>query len=403
MRRVVITGLGLVSSLGASADQVLCALRSGTTGFVMSQHMPYAVCPVTDEGQDEASVRLQSWRYRRYLSRAGRLAVLAGLRAVLSCGMPKEDAETCVIGTAAPALDFLEEKGLPPGDPLHLDALWLLRWLPNTSVSVLSILLNLHGEGLTVGSACASGLAALGEAWLRVRAGAADRVLVVCGDSRLSMGGLLGYAKAHTLSRCPDPQRALRPFDARRSGFVPGEGGAAFVVEEAASARARGARVLAEILGYGATLDGLSLTAPDPCGVQTERAVRRALESAEREPHDVAWISAHGTGTVANDSAEAAVIERVFAHCARRPRVTALKSWIGHGASAAGGLETALSLLAAREGVLFPVRCLEEPIADLPFVRTCTRDDSLKTSVGLVESFGFGGQNAALVLRVGNV
>ncbi|MDO5537258.1 MAG: beta-ketoacyl-[acyl-carrier-protein] synthase family protein [Desulfovibrionaceae bacterium] len=401
-RRVVVTGLGLTSGLGGSRERVTDCLLAGRTAFVMSPHLPFAVCPAEDD-EDAASRRLGAWRFRRYLSRGGRLAVLAGLRAALDAGENALDEETGMVGAAAPTLDFSGEPGLPPGDPLRLDALWLLRWLPNTPVSALAALLGLHGEGLTLGCACASGLAALGEAWFRIRHGAMDSVLVACGDSRLSPGGLLGYSKAHTLSRVQDPELAMRPFDRKHSGFVPGEGGAAFVVESRERALTRGAVIRAEILGFGASLDGGSLTAPDPKGVHAEKAVRRALDSAGIEPGAVDWVSAHGTGTAANDEAEAALLRRVFGTGPSAPRVTALKSWLGHGSSAAGAMETAVCLMTAAAGFLPPVRGLEEPLSDLNFVRGIICDGRLTGSTGLLESFGFGGQNTALVLRLGEL
>ncbi len=402
MSGVVITGLGLVSSLGWDASSLASSLAADRTGFVMDERVGCPVCPVTDEGRDWARERLDGWRHRRYLSRAGRLAVLAGLRAARDAGLdhdPALAADTAVIGTAAPMLDVDREPGLPPADPLDLDALWLLRWLPNTPVSALAMLLGLHGEGLSCGCACASGLAALGLAWQQVRSGMASRCLVVCGDSRLSLGGLLGYSKCRTVSRRSDPTMAERPFDRDRDGFVPGEGGAAFVLENASLAAARGARVHGAVLGYGAALDGLSLTAPDPAAVQAERAVRLALERACITPEQVDWVSAHGTGTAGNDGAEAAMLGRVFGSGRSGPVIMAVKSWVGHCSSAAGGVETAVCVMAAGLGLRLPVRNLTSPVAGLNFARGPLHHGHVGPSTGLVESFGFGGQNAALVVR----
>ncbi len=405
MSGVAITGLGLVSSLGWDAASVTASLEAERTSFAAETRLGFPVCPVTDEGCDRARRRLDGWRFRRYLSRGGRFAVLAGLRAAYDAGLDAEPslaADTAVIGTAAPMLDVDREPGLPPGDPLDLDALWLLRWLPNTPVSALAMLLGLHGEGISCGCACASGLAALGLAWNQVRHGLAPRCLVVCGDSRLSLGGMLGYAKCRTVSRRSDPLAAERPFDRERDGFVPGEGGAAFVLEDETLARARGARILGSVLGCAATLDGLSLTAPDPAGVQAERAVRLALDRAGVTPGGVEWVSAHGTGTAGNDGAEAAMLARVFGAGPNGPVVMALKSWVGHCSSAAGGVETAICLMAASRGLTVPVRNLREPVADLRFARRLERRPGAAPTMGLVESFGFGGQNAALVLRTGD-
>ncbi len=396
--RVVITGLGLTSSLGQDREEVIRNFERQRTAFVRSNELPCVVCPDEDLGTDKASMQLKSWRYRRYLSRGGYLGVLAGLRAVIDSGYESLPPDTGIIGTAAPTLDFTREKGLPPADSLDLDALWLLRWLPNTPVSALSILLGVHGEGLTIGSACASGLMALGEAWFRIRHGRMRTCLVIAGDSRLSLGGLLGYSRAHTISTCPDPAMASRPFDQKRTGFVPGEGGAAFLLEERAHAIARGARILCEIPGYGSSLDGAGLTAPDPEGRYAETAVRQCLESASCTPSQVDWVSAHGTGTKANDTAEAMMLERLFFGRKKGPAVTALKSWIGHCSAASGAVELACLLCACSKGFLPPVLALDNPIAELDFVRQHAMPLA-NPSLGLVENFGFGGQNAALLVR----
>ncbi len=399
--RVVITGLGLTSSLGRNREEVIQSFEGKRTAFAKSSLLPCVVCPDDDPGDDKAGMQLQGWRYRRYLSRAGYLGVLAGLRAVLDSGYAFLPQGTGIIGAAAPTLDFTRERGLPPADSLDLDALWLLRWLPNTPVSALSILLGVHGEGLTVGSACASGLMALGEAWLRIRYGRMQTCLVVAGDSRLCLGGLLGYSKAHTISSCQDPAMASRPFDQERTGFVPGEGGAAFLLEDREHALARGAHILCEILGYGASLDGAGLTAPDPDGKYAEQAVRQCLETASCSPVQVDWVSAHGTGTKANDAAEAMMLRRLFSERKNGPAVTALKSWLGHCSAASGAVELACLLSACSKGFLPPVLALEHPVAELDFVRKETRLLPVP-SVGLVESFGFGGQNAALLVRAGD-
>ncbi|MEF2808017.1 MAG: beta-ketoacyl synthase N-terminal-like domain-containing protein, partial [Desulfovibrio sp.] len=236
-----------------------------------------------------------------------------------------------------------------------------------------------------------------------IRHGLAETVLVHAGDSRLSSGALLGYAKAHTLSHHLSPDASSLPFDRDRRGFVPGEGGAAFVLEDRSAAQKRGTRILAEITGYAATLDGGALTAPDPKGIQAEKAVRRALAMADLTPGDIDFVSAHGTGTGLNDAMEAGLLARVFPG-KDGPAVTAFKSWTGHLASACGAVETALAIICAQERITPPVRGLRHPLTDsLRFVLpgTAPAPDVFKPgSCGLVENFGFGGQNAALCLRV---
>lgn len=259
MNRVVITGIGCCTSLGWEQGGIARAFAGGCPAFAPSEALPgYSACPISDLGDDAANSRF-SGMAAPPLSEPGMraLAVLSGLRAAASAGFdPHMPPQTCLIGASGPMLDFDRENGLPPADSEALDALWLLRWLPNTGNTALARFLDIHGEGLVIGTACASALQAIGEGFRRVRYGLSETVLCSSGDSRLSRGGMLGYAKAHALSRNPVPSEASRPFDEARDGFVPGEGGAAFVLESLESARARGAAVFAEILGFGASLDG---------------------------------------------------------------------------------------------------------------------------------------------------
>ena len=255
MNRVVITGIGCCTSLGWEQGGIARAFAGGCPAFAPSEALPgYSACPVSDLGDDAAYSRFSAWRHRRYLNRGAAFAVLSGLRAAASAGFdPHMPPQTCLIGASGPMLDFDRENGLPSADSEALDALWLLRWLPNTGNTALARFLDIHGEGLVLGTACASALQAIGEGFRRVRYGLSETVLCSGGDSRLSRGGMLGYAKAHALSRNPVPSEASRPFDEARDGFVPGEGGAAFVLESLESARARGAAVFAELLGFGAS------------------------------------------------------------------------------------------------------------------------------------------------------
>lgn len=400
MRRVVITGMGCCTSLGHTAEQIAASLRTGSTAFASSETLSaYAACPVADWGQDAALDRFLRWRHRRYLNRGAAFSVLAGLRAAADAGfsvsMPPQ---TTLIAAAGPMLDFAQERALPPADAAELDALWLLRWLPNTCTSALAQFLDIHGEGLVLGTACAAALQALGEGARRIRLGLADTVLVTAGDSRLSAGGMLGYAKAQALSLEDNPATALRPFDVSRRGFVPGEGGAAFVLEPLQAAQRRRAPIRAEILGFGASLDGGQLTAPEATALHAEAAVRKALYDAQLGPAAVDWISAHGTGTIRNDQCEASLLERVFTAADCHPPITALKSWIGHLSSACGLVELALLLAAARHDLLPPIRTLQKPCSEkLNFVRAAR---SWPGATGLLENFGFGGQNAALLVRL---
>jgi 3-oxoacyl-[acyl-carrier-protein] synthase II len=248
-----------------------------------------------------------------------------------------------------------------------------------------------------VGGACAASLQAVGEGYRKIKDGYLMTALVGGGDSRLSPGALLAYLKTGALYQgAGPPGQAQRPFDLRRGGFVPGEGGAFFILENARQAVERGAAILAEVCGYGATLDGDAMTAPSPDGRQAEAAVRGALDQARMVPENIDMIAAHGTGTLLNDAIEAKMIQRVFG--SHRPWVMALKSWIGHLAAACGAVELALCLSAMRTGVWPWIRNLDTPDnPDLNYLRFM--GEPITPGSILLQNFGFGGQNAALVIR----
>jgi len=216
------------------------------------------------------------------------------------------------------------------------------------------------------------------------------------GDSRLSPGGILAYRKAKAIyAGNGDPLCAGRPFDCSRSGFIPGEGGAFFLLEEFEKAKKRGARVYAEICGYGCSMDAYNMTAPDRNGEKGKMAVAAALNEARMSLTEVDVISSHGTGTALNDEREADLIGDLYE--SRKPHVIALKSWIGHTASACGALELALSLACMRAGYLPEIRNLEEPCRK--GVNFVSDGKHLPFGTVLIENFGFGGQNSALVVR----
>jgi 3-oxoacyl-[acyl-carrier-protein] synthase II len=272
----------------------------------------------------------------------------------------------------------------------------MLRFLPNTAASVIARLTGFRGENLSVGTACAASLQAIGEAFRKIRNGYLNCALAGGGDSRLNPGGLLAYRKAQALYEgAGQPERASRPFDLKHQGFVPGEGGAFFVLEAMEHAMKRRAPILAEVLGYGASIDGYNMTAPEPNGLWALQAVSHAIRQAGLELAQIDAVSAHGTGTPLNDTVEADLIERFFSGC--RPLVLAFKSWIGHCASACGAMDLGLCLMGMQTGTWPGIRNLETPCNNqLNYLRFGTHA-GLRTI--LLQNFGFGGQNAALVIR----
>jgi len=397
-RRVVITSIGVISSLGFTIEEIIGNLKNGNALFEMS-HFDSEVVVSPINGFDVKDFA-GHFKNRRYLNRGAQFCVASAMEAVKKARLDKQLlAEAGLFLGAGPNLDiggeFPDVKG-GEIDRRDLMALWMLKFLPNTAASVISKLTGIHGENQTLTTACSASLQAIGEAFRKIRDGYIDLAFAGGGDSRLSKSSILAYKKAHALcDGTGKPERASRPFDRSRNGFVPGEGGAFFLLEELEHAKSRGAVIYGEICGYGASIDGYSMTAPEPDGIWAERAVNAALQEAGLAPSDIDVISSHGTGTILNDSMEADLMDRV---CVKRsPFIIALKSWIGHIAAACGAVELAICLVCMKYNYLPKIRNFNEPChAGLNFVREerrCSIDNIL------LENFGFGGQNSALVVK----
>jgi 3-oxoacyl-[acyl-carrier-protein] synthase II len=399
-RRVVITSIGVVSALGFSSAEIVSNLKAGRVSF---ERAPFDrnvwICPITSD----FNIRNFTGRYKnvRYLNRGAQFCVASAMAALKDARL---DAHMCAraglfIGTG-PNLDIgTEFPEIQQGnlDREDLAALWILRFLPNTAASAIADLAGIHGENLTIGTACSASLQAIGEAFRRIRHGVLDLALAGGGDSRLSPGAILAYRKAQALwTGDEDCSKEYSPFDARRRGFLPGEGGAFFVLEDLEHARDRGARIYAEVCGFGASLDGYNMTAPEPDGKWAASAVRSALREAGLEPEKIDLISSHGTGTPLNDAMEANLISCLQGE--HRPFVLALKSWVGHLSAACGAVELAIGLACMERSYLPEIRNLREPCAgNITFVREARE---VQTETMLLQNFGFGGQNGALVVRL---
>lgn len=404
--RVVITGAGYVTSLGSTPEEITSSVRHNTPNFRSSHEFEGCVdCPIPDF--DLAAVTGR-WKNKKYLSRGAQLALCAAIRAAEDCSATAdllEDAGLfCGMG---PNFDISSDfPNVENGnlDSTELAALWMLRYLPNTAASAISQFLHIHGENSTIGTACSASTQAIGEAFRKIKDGYLTVAFAGGGDSRISHGGLLAYKKAQAIwNKGGDPSEACRPFDTKRSGFIAGEGGAMFVLESLEHAQKRGAHIIAEICGYGATMDAHAMTAPHPDALHAEKAVRSAIAEAKLTPEGIDIISAHGTSTPLNDQMEAAMIERMFySDNGHQPRVTALKSWVGHCTAASGAIELGILLAMLNKGFIPPVRNLTVPCSDkINFVTDQTEhSDSTMPPTILLENFGFGGQNSALVVRL---
>lgn len=280
---------------------------------------------------------------------------------------------------------------------------WILRQLPNMIAAYISILANAQGPNTTIVTACSAATQAIGEAFRLIHRGDADVMLAGGSDSRIDPLMLLAYTALGALSRSHRaPPTVSRPFDNGRDGFVIGEGAGMLILEDAEHARKRGATIYAEVIGFGSSFDAQGITKPDPDGKGAARAMRWALDESQIDSSEIDYIAAHGTSTRLNDAMETTAVKRVFGEKAHRLPLSSIKSMIGHLIGAAGAVSAVAMALTLREGVLPPTINYEQPdpVCDLDYVPNQAREVRVKTA--LANSFGFGGQNAALVMRSWN-
>jgi 3-oxoacyl-[acyl-carrier-protein] synthase II len=411
-RRVVVTGTGVVTALGNDVASTWDALIAGRSGVArITQFDPERVdARIAAEVKDfDASAVLDRKELRR-TDRYIQFGLVCARQALDQAGLPgrldDNEAERTgvILGSGLGGVRTLFDNVLTMAErgPDRISPFFIPMGISNVGAGQIAIATGATGPNFATVSACASGGHALGEAWEIIRRGDADTMLaggVEAGVHEATIGGFASM-KALSVSRNDEPEKASRPFDKGRDGFVMGEGCGVLVLEALEHAEARGATPLAELVGYGATADASHITLPAPGGIGAVRAARRALEKAGIEPSEVAHVNAHATSTPEGDKAELQAIRTIFGDHASRIAVTASKSAIGHTLGAAGAIEAVITILAMRDGIVPPTLNLEHPDdnaagLDLTPLVATRRDIPLAMS----NSFGFGGQNTALVFR----
>ena len=401
-RRVVVTGLGAVTALGLDAPATFAGLlqkRSGVgpiTHFDAKDHATTFAAEV--RGFDPATV-LEPHEARK-LDPFALFAMAAAKEALADSGLDlaREDLARigCVIGVGIGGLTDLEAQHstLLERGPRRVNPFFIPRIMMNAAAGQISIRFGLQGPNFATASACASSSHAVGLAAQAIRLGEADAMLAGGSEATITPLGVAGFNALKALSTRNDaPARASRPFDRDRDGFVMGEGGGALVLEELERARARGARIYAEVKGFAMTADAFHITAPDPAGRSAARAMRRALEHAGLQPEDVDYLCAHATSTPVGDVAEVRAIRQAFGGHAERLAISSPKSMVGHLLGAAGALSALVAVKAIHEGVIPPTINLDrqDPECDLDFVPNVSR--RVRVQAALANGFGFGGQN----------
>ena len=412
MKRVAVSGLGVISPLGNSAELAFAAARAGRSGVQLLQAPGYPLAgrlstPLAATAQmDEAA--LFSSMQLRMLDRFSLFALFAANQAVAAshqalAGVDQERAGVFV-GTGMGGITSQDEgyKTFYGDESDRVKPFTILLGMHNAAAAWVGMEHGFRGPNMTYSTACSSSAVAIGEAWLRVASGQLDVAIAGGAEAPLAPGSLKAWCALHTVAQLDpqEPSASCRPFSRNRSGMVLGEGAAMLVLEPWDRAVARGAPIIGEVLGYGLSSDGSHITRPSVEGQAA--ALRAALQSARIDAGAVDAINAHGTGTQANDSTETAAIRAVFGARAEHVPISATKAVHGHLLGAAGALECALSLMAMQHQVALPTMHLQtpDPECDLDYVPGAARE-GLAVRTMLSNSFAFGGSNAVLVLGTG--
>jgi 3-oxoacyl-[acyl-carrier-protein] synthase II len=408
-RRVVITGTGLITAVGndvRSTWESLLAGRSGAapiTLFDASRHDVRFACEVKDFDPSEYLDRKEVKRTDRFLqfalATAQQAVAEAGIEQVLRDESP--DRTGVIVGSGIGGLATLEEQHIRMLErgPDRVSPFFIPMFIADMAAGLISMRYGVRGPNYCTVSACASSAHAVGLAFRSIRTGEADVMIAGGTEATITPLCVAGFSSMKALSTRNDaPEKASRPFDAGRDGFVLGEGSGMLIMESLEHARARGATILAELRGFGQSADAYHMTAPAPEGAGAQVAMRDALADAGLEPADVDYINAHGTSTPANDATETVAIKKVFGERAYEVVVGSTKSMTGHSLGAAGAVETVISTLVCREGLIPPTINFEEadPECDLDYGHRGVTERPVRAA--LSNSFGFGGHNVALAI-----
>jgi 3-oxoacyl-[acyl-carrier-protein] synthase II len=408
MKRVVITGLGLVTSLGHTVDETWEALCQGRSGIGPISQFDASEYPVRFAGE------VRNFDLSRYLEHKEirrndaftHLAVAASRQALLQARLSITEQLAPSIGvcigsgvgglmTLHEQFTVLREKG-----PTRVSPFLVPMMMINAAPGMVSLLTGAQGPAWAAVSACATGANALGEAWETIRRGAVKAMLAGGAEKAVTPLAMAALANMRALSRRnDDPQGASRPFDAERDGFVMGEGAGMLLLEELEFALERRAPILAELVGYGSTADAYHITEPAPGGEGLVRAMECAFQRAGLHPEDVQYINAHGTATRLNDATETQAIKTCFGDHASHLAISSTKSMLGHTFGAAGAIEAAIAVLSIVHGMIPPTINLDypDPACDLDYVPHQARRSGVR--VALSNSMGFGGHNTCLIFK----
>ncbi len=407
-RRVVVTGVGLLTSLGIGTETSWEAIRSGTSGIgPISQFDATAFsCRIAGEVKDFDPARYIEKKEIKKMGRFIQFAIAAAECALSSSGykVTPENAEVTgvYIGSGIGGFEVIEREHqtLLEHGPRRISPFFIPATIINLASGYVSIRTGAKGPNSATATACTTSAHSIGDSFRIIQRAEAD--MMICGGTEacITPMGIGGFAAMRALStRNDEPQRASRPWDRDRDGFVVGEGAGMLILEELESARRRNARILAEIVGYGMSADAFHVTAPPDDGDGAYRVMRNALRDAGLRPEQIQYINAHGTSTEVGDRIETAAIKRAFGDHAYKVAVSSTKSMTGHLLGGAGGLEAGITVLALRDQIAPPTMNLDNPdaLCDLDYIPNQARP--MKIEYALSNSFGFGGTNGCLIFK----
>ncbi len=408
MRRVVVTGVGVVSPLGTGNRKNWDALVSGTSGLGLITRFDASEMPVKIAGEVKDFVA-EDFIEKKEIKKMDlfiQYALAAAHFAMEDSGLVIDEANAervgVLVGAGLGGLPTIEKyhSALLEGGYKKISPFFIPMLIINLAPGHISIRYGAKGPNISSVSACATATHSIGDAYQIIRRGDADAMIAGGTESTVTPLGIGGFAVMKALSdRNDDPQGASRPFEKNRDGFVMGEGAGIVVLEEYESAKKRGARIYGEVVGYGLTGDAYHLTAPAPGGEGAARCMRMALNNAGVNPEEVDYINAHGTSTPMNDLYETMAVKAVFGEHAKKVMVSSTKSMTGHALGAAGGLEAVFTMMSMDKGVVPPTINYQEPDPelDLDYVPNTAREAKIRYAMS--NNFGFGGTNATLLFR----
>ena len=406
-RRVVVTGMGAVTPIGLSVDEFWQSIKAQKTGFseITKFDTTNYKCKLAAEVKEFDVKNYMDAKEARRMELFSQYAVAAAKEAIEDAGLEMDQEDPymagCAIGSGVGSLQAIEREHtrLIEKGPGRVGPLFVPMMISNMAAGNVSIAFGLRGKSINVVTACATGTQSIGEAYRSIQVGEADVMVAGGTEAAVSEVAVSGFAALTALSGSDDPERASIPFDKERDGFVIGEGAGIVVLESLEHAQARGANILAEVVGYGATSDAYHITSPCEDGEGAARAMVFAMDEAEITPDKVDYINAHGTSTHANDLFETKAIKKALGEHAYDVKISSTKSMIGHGLGAAGAIEFITCVKSIEEDYIHPTVGLKVPDEECDLDYCVNGNVETEINAALSNSLGFGGHNATICMK----